>query len=103
MGEDKEHRRGARKGITLLRALVATFKWRIALAGLLMIGDSGVHIAQVGAVPGIGARESERIIYVYMFFGRVGLLHYCCRFFFFVWVVEGVVLAGEARAKKRAR
>lgn len=55
MGEDKGHRRGVRKGMTLLRALAATFKWRVALAGLLMICDSGVHITQVGAIPGVGA------------------------------------------------
>ena len=52
MGEDDGHNRGRRKGITLLRALVATFKWRIALAGLLMIGDSAIHIAQVGGRAG---------------------------------------------------
>eukprot|EP00752_Nemacystus_decipiens_P006704 g6027.t1 len=46
MGEDEGHSRGRRKGITLLRALLATFKGRLALAGLLMMGDSAVHIAQ---------------------------------------------------------
>lgn len=47
MGEDSEHKRGRRKGTTLLRALGATFKWRMALAGLLLIGDSATHIMQV--------------------------------------------------------
>lgn len=59
MGEDDGHNRGRRKGITLLRALVATFKWRIALAGLLMIGDSAIHIAQVGGRAGGGAGEGH--------------------------------------------
>jgi len=60
MGEDKGHSRGARKGMTLLRALVATFKWRIALAGLLLIGDSAVHITQVGPRTGGGPGGRER-------------------------------------------
>jgi len=48
MGEDNGHSRGERKGITLLRALAATFKWNIALIGLLLIVESAVNIAQVG-------------------------------------------------------
>lgn len=47
MGEDDAHNRGRRKGITLLRALVATFKWRLALMALLIIADSAIHIVQV--------------------------------------------------------
>lgn len=48
MGEDDGHNRGRRKGVTLLRALVATFKWQLMVAALLLIGDSVIHIAQVG-------------------------------------------------------
>ncbi|CBN77893.1 conserved unknown protein [Ectocarpus siliculosus] len=46
MGGDSEHSRGRRKGTTLLRALVATFKRGLALTALLMIGDSAIHILQ---------------------------------------------------------
>lgn len=48
MGEGGGHTRGRRKGTTFLRALVATFKWRLGLAGLLMVGSSVAHIMQVG-------------------------------------------------------
>ena len=48
MGEDDGHDRGRRKGVTLLRALVATFKWQLMVAALLLIVDSIIHIAQVG-------------------------------------------------------
>lgn len=48
MGEGSNHNRGRRKGATLLRALVATFKWRLVLTGLLMVGNSAAHILQVG-------------------------------------------------------
>ncbi|CAM9346350.1 unnamed protein product, partial [Ectocarpus sp. 8 AP-2014] len=50
MAEDSEHSRGRRKGTTLLRALVATFKWRLALTALLMIGDSICRIIQALAL-----------------------------------------------------
>ncbi|CAM9122756.1 unnamed protein product [Ectocarpus sp. 4 AP-2014] len=51
MGEDSErHGRGRRKGATLLMALVATFKWRLDLSGVLMIGDSVSHIIQALAL-----------------------------------------------------
>ncbi|CAM9399555.1 unnamed protein product, partial [Ectocarpus sp. 12 AP-2014] len=51
MGEDsKGDGRGRRKGTTLLRALVATFKWRLALTALLMIGDSICRIIQALAL-----------------------------------------------------
>ncbi|CAM9886717.1 unnamed protein product [Scytosiphon promiscuus] len=50
MGKDIDHKRGRRKGTTLLRALGATFKWRMALAGLLLIGDSATHIMQAIAL-----------------------------------------------------
>lgn len=54
MGGDSEHSRGRRKGTTLLRALVATFKWRLVLTALLMVGDSTIHIIQVGGDGGRG-------------------------------------------------
>lgn len=58
MGEDADHNRGRRKGATLLRALVSTFKWNLTCTGMLMVGDSAVHILQVGG-HGRGARERE--------------------------------------------
>lgn len=64
MGEDDGHNRGRRKGVTLLRALVATFKWRIALAGLLLIGDSAIHIAQVGGRPAGHGRAPSCLYFV---------------------------------------
>lgn len=61
MGDDKGHRRGRRKGITLLRTLIATFKWRIVLAGFILIIESAVRIAQVDKVPGAeGIEESDQ-------------------------------------------
>ena len=72
MGEDDGHNRGRRKGITLLRALVATFKWRIALAGLLMIGDSAIHIAQVGGRAGGRERGTGGIWHVFLFMSAFG-------------------------------
>ena len=59
MGEDKGHSRGRRKGVTLLRALAATFKWRIALMGLLLIVESAIKITQVGRYRG---DDTKRII-----------------------------------------
>ena len=47
MGEDAAHTRGRRKGMTLLRALVATFRRQLVTSGLLLLGDSAVHVAQV--------------------------------------------------------
>lgn len=61
MGKDSEHNRGRRKGTTLLRALVATFKWRLALSGVLMIGDAICHIIQVwGSRGGMGDLATVR-------------------------------------------
>eukprot|EP00903_Cladosiphon_okamuranus_P016201 g14950.t2 len=50
MGEDCAHSRGRHKGTTLLRAVLATFKWRLVLMALLMIADSAIHIVQVKAI-----------------------------------------------------
>lgn len=49
MQEDGGHsnNRSRRKGATLLRALLATFKWRLALAGACLVGESILHITQV--------------------------------------------------------
>ena len=47
MGQDAGHHRGRRKGMTLLRALFATFRQRLASSALLLLGDSTVHITQV--------------------------------------------------------
>lgn len=47
MAEDSIHNRGRREGATLLRALLATFKWRLALPGVFLVWESAFHIAQV--------------------------------------------------------
>ncbi|CAB1098879.1 unnamed protein product [Ectocarpus sp. CCAP 1310/34] len=61
MGEDSEHSRGRRKGTTLLRALVATFKWRLTLTALLMIGDSICRIIQVWGKQGRNGGSSSGV------------------------------------------
>lgn len=48
MGEDDAKHRGRMKGATLLRALMKTFRWRIAVGAIMLMGDSAAHIAQVG-------------------------------------------------------
>lgn len=46
MGEGRGRGHGARKGLTLLRALFYTLKWRIALCGACLVGKSAAHITQ---------------------------------------------------------
>jgi len=59
MGENNGHSRRERKGIILLKALATTFKWRMALIGLLLIVESAVKIAQVGG-SGVGVGYVRR-------------------------------------------
>lgn len=47
MVEDSTHNRGRREGTTLLRALLATFKWRLVVPAACLLGESAFHIAQV--------------------------------------------------------
>ena len=47
MGQDAAHHQGRRKGMTLLRALFATFRHHVASSALLVLGDSTVHVTQV--------------------------------------------------------
>ncbi len=46
MGEGGGRGRGARRGLTLLRAIFSTLKWRIALCGVCLVGKSATHITQ---------------------------------------------------------
>ena len=47
MGEDAAHNRGRRKGTTLLRAILASFRRKLVISGILLLGDSAVHVSQV--------------------------------------------------------